>query len=126
MNASTVTLTATGGSSISLVGNMGNSQGATVNTLALNTSSGNGTINLNVSVGVAGLWDALSGFSANAGTGAINWTGTLAAGNNQVTPVTLTGGINFSSNFVCYLALPMTLNPRGRARSAACSAGPCR
>ena len=42
--AGNVVLTATGGSSITLIGDIGNSQGATVNNLILNTSSGNGTI----------------------------------------------------------------------------------
>ena len=45
----------------------------------------NGTINLNVSIGYAGDWYSLGGFTADAEP-ALNWTGTYANGNNQTTP----------------------------------------
>ncbi len=122
--SATVTLSTTAaGSSITLTGNVGQNFATTPQNLVLDTSAVNGTINLNVSIGHANIWFSLGAFTANAGTGAINWVGTTVNGvnnyqfaangtnTNQTTPITLTGAINFASNFLCYSALPMTLNP---------------
>ncbi len=116
-------LTTTGGGAITLVGDIGN-EGANGHTLTLDTSNGNGTINLNLSVGRSSHWYALTSFSANAGTGTINWTGTNGSNGSQGTPITLTGAINFSSNFVAQSALTMTLNATGPSTVSGVLSGP--
>ena len=109
--ATTVVLTTTAaGSAITLTGNVGQNHNTTLQNLVLDTSAVNGTINLNVSIGYAGEWFSPGAFTANAGTGAINWTGTYGNGENQATPISLTGAINFASNFAAHSALTMTLN----------------
>jgi fibronectin-binding autotransporter adhesin len=110
----TYTLSTTAaGSWITMIGDVGqenNSATTPLQSLILSTSSVNGTINLNISIGRADDWYNLGAFTANAGTGAINWTGSYGTAANQTTPITLIGAINFSSNFACHTALPMTLN----------------
>jgi fibronectin-binding autotransporter adhesin len=88
-----VTLT---GSAITLTGDVGkrNSVG---NNLTLDTSSVNGPINLNASFGRNNVWYNLTSFTANAGTGAVNVTGTSGYGQWD-SPVSLTGAINISAN----------------------------
>ncbi len=106
--------TTAAGSSITLIGDVGQNHATgptSAQDLILDTSAVNGTINLNISIGYAGDWFSPNSFTANAGTGAINWTGNYGAGENQTTPISLTGAINFSSNFGCYSALPITFNP---------------
>lgn len=93
--AANTTLT---GSSITLSGDVGkrNSDG---NSLALDTSAANGTINLNISLGRAGVWYVPAAFTANAGTGTINVTGTGPSSSGwRSTPVTLTGAVNIPAN----------------------------
>ena len=87
--AGTTTITA---GSIALSGDVGKdlSDG---NTLALDTSAANGTIDLDISLGRAGVMYIPTGFTANAGSGAINVTGTGMADTGwRLTPVRLTGG----------------------------------
>jgi autotransporter-associated beta strand protein len=109
--ASTVTLSTTGaGSSISLTGGLGKPSSGPGNNLILSTSAGNGPINLNISIGQTGVMYPLSSFTANAGTGAINWSGANAGGNgSESTPISLTGAINFTSSFVDYASNPLTM-----------------
>ena len=126
--AATYTLATTAaGSSITLTGDVGQNAASPLQNLDLDTSAVNGTINLNVSIGYAGDWYSLGAFTVNAGTGAINWSGTYAsstANANQTTPIDLTGIINFSSNFICHTALPMTLNPTGPSTVSGVFSGP--
>ncbi|MFM2199709.1 MAG: hypothetical protein RLZZ505_3141, partial [Verrucomicrobiota bacterium] len=112
VNAAIVNLTATGGASISLSGELGK-QNSSGNTLNIDTSSGNGTVNLDISVGRSGIYYNLTALNVNAGTGTINWSGTRAAAGNQSTPISLTGAINFTSNFACQTAQTLTLNTTG-------------
>jgi len=106
--AASTTLTA---SSITLSGDVGkrNSDG---NSLALDTSAANGTINLDISLGREGIWYIPSGFSANAGTGTINITG---SGQNDTgwrdTPVTLSGAVNMTAGVNS--AAAVTINSNG-------------
>ena len=96
--------TTAAGASITMIGDVGQDAGSPLQSLVLNTSANNGTINLNVSIGYSGNWFSLGSFTANAGTGAINWTGNYAsstANANQTTPISLTGAINFASTFIC-------------------------
>ena len=83
-------------SSITMTGDLGkrNSVG---NTVALDTSASNGAIDLNLSIGRSGVWYNLSGFTANAGTGALNVTGTNGYGKWD-SPVSLTGALNITTN----------------------------
>ena len=124
--AATYTLATTAaGASITLIGDIGQDAGSPLQNLVLSTSADNGTINLNISIGYAGDWYSLGAFTANAGTGAINWTGTYAApAENQTTPISLTGAINFSSNFGCHTALPITFNPTGPSTLSGVISGP--
>ncbi|MFN0076627.1 MAG: autotransporter-associated beta strand repeat-containing protein [Prosthecobacter sp.] len=95
LGATTNTLTA---ASITLSGDVGKESGDG-NNLALNTSAANGAINLNISLGRAGAWYIPASFSANAGTGAINITGSGPASSGwRDTPVTLTGALNMTGN----------------------------
>ena len=120
----TLATTAAGGS-ITLIGDVGQDASSPPQNLVLDTSAVNGTINLNISIGYAGDWFSLGSFTANAGTGAINWTGAYAApAENQTTPISLTGAINFSSNFGCHAALPMTFNPTGPSTLSGVISGP--
>jgi fibronectin-binding autotransporter adhesin len=91
--AASTTLTA---SSITMTGDLGkrNSVG---NTVVLDTSTANGAINLNVSIGRSNVWYNLAGFTANAGTGALNVTGTNGYGQWD-SPVSLTGALNITTN----------------------------
>ncbi len=93
--AANTTLT---GSSITLSGDVGKRNSAG-NSLTLDTSAANGTINLNISFGRNAVWYAPSGFTANAGTGTINITGTGPASTGwRTTPVSLTGAVNITAN----------------------------
>jgi fibronectin-binding autotransporter adhesin len=124
INTSAVLSASAAGASISLTGDVGNSGNGTA--LMISTSAGNGPINLNISIGRYGTWYNLSSFTANAGTGAINWNGAYAANNNQSTPITLIGAINFTSNFACYPASPltMTLDPTAPSSVSGAIGGP--
>ncbi len=122
VGASTVTLSTTGGGSITMVGDIGKKD-SSGNTLTLDTSAGNGTINLDVSIGRSNAWYNLTGFTANAGTGTINWTGSNASHDNQVTPITLAGAINFSSNFYSKTAQTLTLNTTGASTASGIFSG---
>ena len=87
--AGTTTITA---GSITLSGDVGKDNGDG-NTLVLDTSAANGTIDLDISLGRSGVMYIPAGFQANAGTGAINVTGTGMADTGwRNTPVSLTGG----------------------------------
>jgi autotransporter-associated beta strand protein len=91
--ASTLTATA-----ISLSGDIGK-RDSNGNTLTLDTSAANGTINLNVSLGRSGIWYVPTSLVANAGTGTINVTGTGGGSDGwRSTPVSLTGSVNISGN----------------------------
>ena len=91
------TLTSTGaGAAISLSGDVGEENADNQYSLAVNTN--NGPINLNISLNANGVWYSPSSFSANAGTGAINVTGTGPSGGWRNTPVTLTGAVNITAN----------------------------
>ena len=88
--AGTTTITA---GSISISGDVGKdlSDG---NTLVLDTSASNGTIDLDISLGRSGVMYIPAGFQANAGSGAINVLGTGMADTGwRSTPVTLSGGV---------------------------------
>ena len=104
--AASTTLT---GSSITLSGDVGKRTSAG-NSLSLSTSAVNGPINLNISLGRTNVWYSLASFTATAGTGTINVTGTGpgSAGWNS-TPVTLAGGVNITANVNS--AAAVTINP---------------
>ncbi len=122
VSGTTITLATTGaGAGISLTGDFGTSAGAFTNYLVVDTSAGNGPINLNISLGRVNVWDRLAFFTANAGTGAINWSGTDGLGGYGVTGyygnqgfVTLIGGsINISSSLAANSinTMVLTLEP---------------
>ena len=92
--AANTTLT---GSSITLSGDVGK-RGSTGNTLTLDTSAANGTVNLNISIGRGSVWYPLSGMTVNAGTGTINITGTGPASSGWNSSVTLNGALNITGN----------------------------
>ncbi|MFN0080153.1 MAG: autotransporter-associated beta strand repeat-containing protein [Prosthecobacter sp.] len=95
LGAVSTTLTA---ASITMSGDVGKANGDG-NSLALDTSAANGAINLNISLGRSGAWYIPASFSANAGTGAINITGSGPASSGwRDTPVTLTGALNITGN----------------------------
>ena len=108
--------TATGGASITMKGDLGASAASTAS-VNLDTSSGNGAINLDISVGRANQFYNIGSITANAGTGAINWTGTYGAArgsdSSQTTPITLTGAINMTANFQSQTLQTLTLNAAG-------------
>ena len=108
--------TTSGGAAITMKGDLGATAPSTA-TVNLDTSNGNGTINLDISIGRANQLYNIGAFTANAGTGAINWTGTYGearvSNSNQSTPITLTGAINMSSNFQVQTTLTLTLNAAG-------------
>ncbi|MFO1529146.1 MAG: autotransporter-associated beta strand repeat-containing protein [Kiritimatiellia bacterium] len=85
------------GSSITMSGDVGK-RDSSGNTLTLDTSASNGTVNLNVSTGRLNVWYNLSSFTVNAGTGTINVTGTGPASSGWSSPVTLNGALNISGN----------------------------
>jgi autotransporter-associated beta strand protein len=126
--AGTITLATTGaGASITLIGDVGEDGGATQN-LIVSTTANNAPINLNVSIGYSGDWFSLGAFTVNAGTGAINWTGAYGGGQNQG-PLSLTGAINFASNYVTHVTatntiFPMTLNPTAPSSVSGVLSGP--
>lgn len=123
VGAASIALTTTNGGSITLIGDYGN-QNSIGHDLALDTSSGNGTINLDCTFGRAKHWYPLNSFSANAGTGAINWTGTNASNGSQREPITLTGAINFESSFFCTTAQTLTLNATAPSMAGGAFSGP--
>jgi len=74
--------------------------------LTLDTSSGNGTINLNCGIGGAS-WPLGGNFTVNAGTGAINWTGSHSVSvtdggyySYNSGAVFLTGALNLTGNIL--------------------------
>ncbi|MFO1529147.1 MAG: autotransporter-associated beta strand repeat-containing protein [Kiritimatiellia bacterium] len=71
--------------------------GSVGNTVALDTGAANGAINLNASIGRSSVWYNLAGFTANAGTGALNVTGTNGYGQWD-SPVSLTGALNITTH----------------------------
>lgn len=81
------TLTA---NSITLNGDIGKELSPNGNSLVLDTSDTNGTINLEISLGKSGQYFQLNSFEANAGTGTINVTGSDTW---RLTPVTLKGSV---------------------------------
>jgi len=96
--AATVTLSTTGaGSAISLTGDFGK-RSSVGNNLVLDTSAGNGNINLNVSLGRSGVWYGLSSFTANAGTGAVSLAGTNPTHGWSATSCALTGALAIAAN----------------------------
>jgi autotransporter-associated beta strand protein len=107
VNAGTVTLTTTTGATITMAGDVGKAGGAG-NNLALDTSSGNGTINLNISTARFNDWYALTSFSANAGTGIINVTGSGPASSGWGNAATLTGAVNITGNLAS--TSPLTID----------------
>ena len=94
------TLTATNGSSITMSGPVGYTNTGVGGALNLDTSSGNGTINLNIGIGPNNSLYPVSSVTANAGTGIINVTGTYSGGNWGGCPVTLTGAMNITGNIL--------------------------
>lgn len=67
-------------------------------TLLLNTSAANGPMTLNLSLGRTGVWTPLADFTANAGLGTINVTGSGPASSGWgAAPVTLVGAVNISA-----------------------------
>jgi fibronectin-binding autotransporter adhesin len=139
MNQGGITLTQTGGgglyqgielaaaaptltaSSISLTGDVGK-RSSDGYSLALDTSAANGPINLNISLGRSGVWYIPTGFTANAGTGAINVTGTGPASSGwRNTPVTLTGAINITG--AVNSAVSVTLNAAGTSSASGVLSG---
>jgi autotransporter-associated beta strand protein len=117
-----LTLAATNGASITLSGDFGQNN-TTARAFAVDTSNGNGPINLDCTFSRGGVFYSLASFSANAGTGSITWSGTRAASGSQI-PVTLTGVINFTSDFLCQTALTMTLNTAGPGTASGAFSGP--
>ena len=111
------------GSSISLAGDLGYDQNQG-GSLALDTSADNGPINLNISIGRAGIWYPLNSFTANAGLGTITWSGAYAATNNQTTPISLSGAIHVASGCVGAAAQTMTLNATGPSTVSGALSGP--
>ena len=105
--------TTTGGATITMKGDLGATAPSTA-AVNLDTSSGNGTINLDISIGRSNQFYNVGAFTANAGTGIINWTGTYgdvrSPNSSQSTPITLTGAINMASNFQVQTTLTLTLN----------------
>ncbi len=95
---STVNLTATGGAGISLTGSLGHNNTGTGSTLNIDTSSGNGPINLNIAIGQNNVLYPVSVFNANAGTGTITLSGTNGANAWTAPTASLTGVINIASN----------------------------
>ena len=65
LNAGSITLKTTGGASISLTGDIGSS-GNNSNTLNIDTSNGNGTVNLDISVSKSGSFYNFGGLNVNA------------------------------------------------------------
>ncbi len=97
------------GAGIWLTGDFGTNAAGGTNYLVVNTSAGNGPVNLNASFGRGSVWNRLAGVTVNAGTGTITWSGTDATSNNQG-PVTLNGGaINISSNLFSNTTHPMAV-----------------
>jgi fibronectin-binding autotransporter adhesin len=95
IDAGTTTITA---SEITLSGDVGkrDSDGGT---LALDTSAANGAMTLDISLGRGGVWYVPDAFTANAGTGIINVTGTGQSDTGwRLTPVTLTGDMNITAS----------------------------
>ncbi|MGJ8643548.1 MAG: autotransporter-associated beta strand repeat-containing protein [Luteolibacter sp.] len=86
------TLTA---NSITLNGDIGKELSPNGNSLVLDTSATNGTINLEISLGKSGQYFQLNSFMADAGTGTINITGSDTW---RQTPVTLKGSVNMTGN----------------------------
>jgi len=94
IGATNVTLTA---ATISLSGDVG-TRDANGNALTLDTSAVNGTIDLDISLGRSGVFYTPTAFLADAGTGAINVTGTGQVNSGwRSTPVTLRGGVNIEA-----------------------------
>ena len=102
-------LTASNGAAISLRGDLGYLNTAAGGALFLDTSSGNGPINLYISIGRNNSLYPVNSVTANAGSGPVNVTGTSNSGGWNSTAVTLTGAINISGNLT-YNAGTLTLN----------------
>ena len=93
--------------SISMNGILGSSANDSNYALTLDTSAVNGAITLDLGNGQGGfVWNGASSLSANAGTGTLTWQGTNAQILTNVSaqqsfssvPITLTGGLNISTN----------------------------
>ena len=116
LNAANITLT---GSSISITGGIGtpNSGQDLTNTLTLDTSDVNGTINLtDLALGRSGTWYRPKALISNAGTGTINISG--AGNTNPIyslrdTPVTLIGGVNISATLSSNVGLTINSTANG-------------
>ncbi|MCW1923867.1 discoidin domain-containing protein [Luteolibacter arcticus] len=113
--ATSSTLTA---SAITLSGDVGK-RSSNGNSLALDTSAANGPITLNVSLGRNGVWYEMTAFTANAGTGIINITGSGPASSGwRNTPVTLTGAMNITSNVNALNSVTLNATANGAAGGA--------
>jgi autotransporter-associated beta strand protein len=110
--AASTTLTTTNGGAISLTGDFGKTA-SLGNTLGLDTSAGNGNINLNVSIGRGGVWYPLSALTANAGTGTITVSGGNGANGWNSTSASLTGAINIAGNVAINCPAGVTLTTTG-------------
>lgn len=102
-------LTASNGASITMSGDVGYLNTGSGGALTMDTSSGNGTINLYISVGRYNSLYQVNSVTANAGTGTINVTGTSNGGGWNGCPVSLTGAMNITGN-VAFNSGALTLN----------------
>ena len=110
------TLTASG---ITLQGDLGR-EDATDKNLVLDTSASNGTIILNdLQIGRSGILYSLQSLSANAGTGAIQITGSSSEW--SATPVTLTGAVSITANLTA--SDPLTIEATGASTASGVLAG---
>jgi fibronectin-binding autotransporter adhesin len=103
------TLSTTGGASITLSGDVGYTSAGQGGALTVDTSSGNGTVNLFISIGRSNSLYPVNSVTVNAGTGTINVTGTNAAAGWGGCPVSLTGAVNITGN-VAYNTGLLTIN----------------
>ena len=114
------------GTSIGITGDIGEKNSNGNSALTLDTSAANGTVTLNVSLGLGGVWYIPSSLTVNAGTGTINVTGTNGQASGwRATPVTLTGAVNITGSIASDAALT-TINSTHAAGSVSEASSPTR
>ncbi len=87
------------GSAVTLSGDVGMRYSNLNYSLTVDTNAANGPINLDISLGRNNVWFVPTSFTANAGSGPINVTGTgPGSAGWRSTPVTLIGAVNITAN----------------------------
>jgi autotransporter-associated beta strand protein len=118
-------LVATNGSSITLSGDSGCNTNSRRGTLTIDTSSGNGTVNLDISIGWQKFLYPYNQLTVDAGTGAINVSGPHSTNGWNNIPVSLSGAVDITADILS-LGNNLTINATAPSSMSGILSGPAK